>query len=499
MTLDLPYNLSLPLAVENETNSTNDGGLKLDNDLGIPGALVGIILPHVICTLFVLLRVCSRLACLKKWFVDDTLMVIAWIWSTAVCTVYGLAVQAPGIRDARITTESSIVPYLLRTYLGLIFYQLCLCFTKLSIAAFYLRMLSSKPAMRWLSWATIVLVVGFGVPLLFMSLLQCYPTKGRVLGRPMGCLDFTELLVFSSCMHTATDAWLIILIVPTISRLDLPTRQKVALTIILSLGIFVIAASMIRLQLSLHKDFRPTTGVQGSNTMAFFIMTVLECDTAIICASAPMIRPIISKMWPPSPKEQPRIRQQDRSFNLTTVVSYHGYPWTEPNTPLVRSRNGSLANMRVSMPRPPIPAFNSSHRTPTSLSLKSMVSARLPRSRGLTMTGPDTTPILDKACNEAESRRTSVGFEGYEDQYLGYGEKKKSKFKGSPIKVIGSSKEWSSSQESFMSPKDPASPRTLGSNPRPSGDTSNDEERHHDIGGSIAQSLRDIDKPELDR
>jgi hypothetical protein len=415
-------------------------------------------------------------------------MIIAWVWSTAVCAVYIMAIEVPGIRDANITAESPITPYLLRTYLGLIFYQFCLCFAKLSIATFYLRMLSSKPAMRWLSWATIALVIGFGIPLLIMSVFQCYPTDGYVLDRPMSCLSFTELLVFSSCVHTATDIWLIIMIVPTISRLDLPIRQKIALTIILSLGIFVVAASMIRLQLSLHKDFKPTTGMQGSNTLAFFVMTVLECDTAIICASAPMIRPILSKMWRwPWPKFtlDPPHGETVHSYNLTTVVSYHGYPWTEPSTPIIRSRNGSLANMRVGMPRPPMPTFNSSHRTPTTLSLKSMMSV-LPRSRGMTMTGSDTKPILGNSESIAEFRRDSVGFEGYEDQYFGYGEGRKNKFKGPPINTVCSSKQWTSSQESFMGPHDPASPRTLSPNSGLSGDTV-----AASIGGGNDESLED--------
>lgn len=426
-------------------------------------------------------------------------MIMAWLWSTAVCVVYSMAIEVPGVRDANIVAESPIAPYLLRTYLGLIFYQLCLCFAKLSIATFYLRMLSSKPAMRWLSWATIALVIGFGIPLLIMSTFQCYPTDGYVLGRPMSCLSFTKLLVFSSCVHTATDIWLIIIIIPTISKLDIAIRQRIALTIVLSLGVFVVAASMIRLQLSLHKDFRPTTGRQGSNTLAFFVMTVLECDTAIICASAPMIRPILSKMWQrpwPTFTLDPPHRETVHSYNLTTVVSYHGYPWTEPSTPLVRSRNGSLANMRAGLPRPPMPTFNASYRTPTTLSLKSMMSV-LPRSRGMTMTGADTKPILGNSeGSTAEFRRDSVGFEGYEDQYFGYGEGRRTKFKGAPIKTVCSSAQWSSSQESFMGPNDPASPRTLSPNSGLSGDTVAASSRDESLGESSGDGNLPSERPE---
>ncbi|KAI1338795.1 hypothetical protein F5Y15DRAFT_98152 [Xylariaceae sp. FL0016] len=440
----------------------------------IPGLLAGILIPHLICTVFIGLRVVSRLACLRQWFLDDTLIVAAWTWSTGVCVVYSLAAEVPAIRDANITAESPVAPYLLRTYLGLIFYQLCLCLTKLSILTFYMRMLSSRASLSWLSFSTTVFVVAYGIPLLFMSIFQCYPIEGQVFGHPMKCLGFSELLIASACLHTVTDAWLIILIVPVISRLDLPLRQKVALSVVLSLSIFVIAASLIRLQLSLHRDFRPTFGVQGPNTMAFFVMTVLECDIALICASAPTLRPLISRLWPRVMHEPVVEENYTTSFNLTTVVSYHGYPWTEPNTPMrsrtgsaantpmrsrAGSRAGSLANMRVPLPRPPMPALTYAHRTPTSSSLKSMMS-RLPRTRGATES--EMRPMLDNESDDVDWRRNSVGFEGYEDQYLGYGEKR-SKFKGAPIKTVGTTRQWSNSQESFMAATDPASPRTLNS------------------------------------
>lgn len=393
MVLDLPHNLTGPLSMEDfDRGDGTQGGLSFSDDTGIPGISAGILVPHIVCTMLVVLRVCSRRICLRKWFLDDTLIIVAWFWSTAVCVVYMMAVQVPRFRDANITPFSPITPYLTRTYLGLIFYQLSLCFTKLSIGFFYLRMFNSRPAMRTVSWLTIALTFIFSVPLTFMSIFQCYPDKGQVLGHDMACISFTELLVFSSCAHTASDAWIMVMMIPTIQRLELPLRQKAALSVFLSLGIFVIAASMIRLQLSLHKDFRPTMGMQGSNTMAFFVVTVLECDMAIVCATAPMIRPILAKMKPHilSPRYQPLPRPMGGSFNLTTVVSYHGYPWTEQ---MERHRAGSLANMRVGGVKIPAPVLlTTSHRTPSSLSLKTM----LPSRRG-GMTGPDTQPILSKS------------------------------------------------------------------------------------------------------
>lgn len=474
----------------------------------IPGILAGLLIPHIICTIFIVARIWSRVYVLRKWFVDDTLMIAAWVFSTAVCAVYSIATLTPNIRDAVVISsdshsgggpvvspdDSSIRTYMMRTYLGLIFYQLCLCLTKLSILAFYLRMFSSRPLERRLAQATAVFVLLYGVPLLFMSIFQCHPSPGHFFDKPMTCFSFVPLLIASASLHAGTDAWLVILVIPCIVRLDLPPRQKAALAVVLSLSVFVVAASMTRLQLSLHANYRPSgAGVQVSNTLAFFVMTILECDLAIICASAPTLRPVLARLWPRlgmgefQHQHQPRRRrrrqaisdgdnEEDGSVNLT-VVSYHGYPWTQPQTPAAgRSKSGSITDMAanspaadMAMPVPPVPAFM--QRTPTTLSLRSFMSSITPRSRGATVAegnGPkaEDRVVLLRGGGDAEeselgeTRRSSVGFEGYHDQYLGYGEEKRRSKTLRNSLVLKS--QWGDSQESFvMGMNDPASPSRL--------------------------------------
>ncbi|KAK1764400.1 hypothetical protein QBC33DRAFT_198131 [Phialemonium atrogriseum] len=497
----------------------------------IPGILAGLLIPHFVCTVFVVARVWSRLFLLRKWFLDDTLIVAAWVFSTAVCAVYSVATLTPNIHDTVVLSsdimgggpadypdDSPIGSYMLRTYLGLIFYQLCLCLTKLSILAFYLRMFSSRPVERRLAQGTVVLVLLYGAPLLVMSILQCHPSPGLFFGHPVGkCFSFVPLLIASASLHAATDAWLVIMVAPCIARLDLPPRQKAALAAVLSLSVLVVAASMTRLQLSLHSNYRPSgAGVQVANTLAFFVMTVLECDVALMCACAPTLRPVLARLWPRlgmddhsqypqyhhhRRRQQRRRRRsgrrgetadgdEDGSVNLTEV-SYHGYPWTQPHTTGgaagglgIRSKNRSNSApdldagvdvTDMAMPTPPVPAFM--QRTPTTLSLRSFMSSIAPRSRGggggATVSGArdageDRAVLLkggeggdDDEGGGAAERRSSVGFEGYHDQYLGYGEERR---RSRPLRkslVIGAGP-WGDSQESFvMGMNDPASPTRM--------------------------------------
>ncbi|KAL2760037.1 hypothetical protein ACRALDRAFT_1073928 [Sodiomyces alcalophilus JCM 7366] len=452
----------------NSTSSPGNQAAKDDVvDTGLPLALLGLVLPHGVCALFILGRLYARVVLLRKWFLDDTLIVLSFLFSTAVCVIYSVASKRPDILHAdEEALQSSlgpgnqwaVHPYILRTYLGLIFYQVCLCLNKLSILSFYLRMFNSRPKERILVLCTIAFVIAFGLPMLFMSIFQCHPTAGRFFGRPMYCFKFADLLISSATFHALTDTWLLLIIVPVISGLDIPAKQKIVLSVVLNLGIFVITAGVVRLMLSLRENFRPDL-VGVTTTLGFFIMTILECDLAIICASAPTLRPLFARVFPWIMRD-PRRRSMRPGFvpgvaltsparRLTTRRSpnsnknkddsgkSNGRDWTEPvrmtttttmntSSPLVHSRNASNGSRFSKLTRKgggggggeagglatPAPVLGSSStRTKTSshkrtattapLSLRSMASVigvggSGSRSREHTRTG-DGRPILDNS------------------------------------------------------------------------------------------------------
>ncbi|KDN64592.1 putative integral membrane protein [Colletotrichum sublineola] len=361
--------------------------LKEIKDAGVPFYMAGIFVPHAVCTLFVFSRIVCRIWIIRKWFLDDTLIFLSWLFSTALCVVYAITAQTPSLLGAPSDGASSVLdanPYIMRTYLGLIYYQLCLCLTKLSILTFYLRVFACRPRERFLARAAIVFVFLYSAPMLLMSFLQCHPGPGLFFGQPMMCFEFPDLLISSASLHSATDAWLIIMVIPCVTRLDIPHRQKVALGVVMSLGIFVIVASMVRLQLSLHLQYRPNSAAIR-NTLGFFVMTVLECDIALICASAPTLRPLVANLfsrWMSSAQRRRSLEAPTtQSFDLTSLT-YNGYPWAGPGSPAAQSsRNGSVRSHpgKPRMPAPPGRVLSMTHRAPTTLSLGNMIIGTAPR------------------------------------------------------------------------------------------------------------------------
>ncbi|WYZ35764.1 hypothetical protein EsH8_X_000411 [Colletotrichum jinshuiense] len=395
--------------------------LKEINDANVPIYMTGILVPHAICTIVIIARIVSRIWVLRKWFIDDTFILLAWLFSSALCVVYGISATTPALLGApsdAASLQKDANPYIMRTYLGLIYYQLCLCLTKLSILAFYLRIFASRPRERRLARATVAFVLLYSLPMMLMSFLQCHPVPGQFFGRPMVCFGFPDLLISSASLHSATDAWLIAMVVPCVAALDVPRRQRVALALVLGLGVFVVAASMVRLQLSLHLHYRPAAaGVTG--TLAFFVMTVLECDIALICASAPALRTLLARLIPAAGaahtgkrKSLEEVAAAGESFDLTSLT-YHGYPWaTHPSTPFARSRNPSVASHlnRLRTPAPPVPALTAPRRAPpvppTAMGFGfggRIIAGTAPR-RPKRPPTPDAWPILDDAW---DAKRTS--------------------------------------------------------------------------------------------
>ncbi|KAK4039070.1 hypothetical protein C8A01DRAFT_47403 [Parachaetomium inaequale] len=496
------FNLSYPLAAD---NSTPAAGLNGGDETLLPGALFGLLVPHIVCTLFILARTYSRLFLLRKWFFDDTLIFLAWAFATTVCVIYSITTQSRSRTPLLPSeTDTSTLP----TYTALLLYQLSLLLTKLSTLAFYNRIFSSssssprshggggRPRLeQHLTRLTTLLVLVYAIPLLTLTILQCRPTQEQT--QTQCVVAFKPLLITSTALHAATDAWLILLVIPCVWRLrDVTPRQRVVLGGVLSLGVFVVVVGVVRLRvaLGLLHDTQATTTGSGTGSgngdgagvtgaVAFFVMNVLELDVAVICTSAPTLRPVLARVWPRlgmgmgEPGGRGDGGGGEGSVDLTSVVSYHGYPWTRNGsvvvgTPKGGSKGGSVMDVPpVPLPPPP-PLVVAMHRTPTTLSLRSFVSGMAPRSRGR-LEGEDRTGLLGEedqgADGMASRRRSSVRLEAYYEQFVEQDDLEKRRSRCAARAEARYSRgsqcysgRWGDSQESFvLGMNDPQSPKRL--------------------------------------
>ena len=108
---------------------------------------------------------------------------------------------------------------------------------KLSLLFFYLRL----SHLRWFKscvYASMFLVVGYNIALVFPLIFACTPFRRNwdVTITEGSCIDRTPLYMATAVLNMATDILLLVLPVPMVVRLQMPRAQKLGLICIFGVG-----------------------------------------------------------------------------------------------------------------------------------------------------------------------------------------------------------------------------------------------------------------------
>jgi len=116
-----------------------------------------------------------------------------------------------------------------------VFYGLSFMCTKLSILFFYLR-LSPYQSFRISVWIVAAVIVIYSLLGSFAFLYNCRPIAKHwdKTIRGGSCIGVTKILMTHNILNLATDVAMLVLPVVLVNKLQLPTKQKVAVA-----GIFM--------------------------------------------------------------------------------------------------------------------------------------------------------------------------------------------------------------------------------------------------------------------
>ncbi|XXH05604.1 target of Sbf [Hypoxylon texense] len=293
--------------------------LELAGPSEVPDVLAGVIIPIVFASLVVIGRLYSRLLLKNQWW-DDAFILVAWLFAVAVVAIVGVETRF-GLGHMFSNIPLRLRPVGIRlSYATISCYQVSLVLTKISILFFYLRILK-LPYQRVLVLATAAAVALYGAVFFLLTFFLCNPVENRYefdirVGR---CLRYYPVMTASAALHTATDLWLIALVLPHVLKMHLPTRQKVALAFVLTLGIFVACASLTRMAVAW--EFLNPKYAQW-DSFSFAIWTTLESSLGLVCASVPMLKPLVRQLMGRKPSSKPdtlrnvpRTKGQDRRID----------------------------------------------------------------------------------------------------------------------------------------------------------------------------------------
>ncbi|KAM3074351.1 hypothetical protein ACMFMG_002840 [Clarireedia jacksonii] len=242
--------------------------------------------------------VCARLATryfMQKFGSDDYLIIPALVLALAMAVTYNKeAANGFGLHTKQVNKHHKIEA-LKWFFVAQLLYKIATCLTKLSILAFYLRLFPTK-SFKIATYIVGAVCVAYAFAAVCETIWSCNPiAKSWDKSLPGKCIPIGNVWYSTSVLSIATDMAIIILPIYQIRRLQLPMSQKVGLCLLFSLGLFVVACTIVRMA---------TVGpaVSAKDTMYYQATsnswTFLETNIGIICACLPVLKAPIIKFFP---------------------------------------------------------------------------------------------------------------------------------------------------------------------------------------------------------
>ncbi|KAH0015710.1 hypothetical protein KCU78_g8094, partial [Aureobasidium melanogenum] len=159
-------------------------------------------------------------------------------------------------------------------------------YKRLTLGSFHNKMI------KYLFWFTSISYV----VVWFVLIFGCFPTQMNWQVTPMPpwkCAFRPQNFLAVAIPNILTDAAILMVPIPMLWQLKMPLKKKIVIAIVLSSGMFVIAAAIIRVVLSL--DAAPSAAnINGWGVRETFI--------GIFTINVPILRPLFSKaFWLPGP------------------------------------------------------------------------------------------------------------------------------------------------------------------------------------------------------
>ncbi|KAK3395301.1 hypothetical protein B0H63DRAFT_408742 [Podospora didyma] len=246
-------------------------------------------------SLVIAMRCYARISLLRFFGLDDGVMLAAQVLNLAATAVVGLEAHFGLGRHAWTMPEENYIPYMKSFYFSIIFYNLGMCLTKISILLQFRRIFSAV-TMQTATLYGLYFLIAWGITLSCLLPLVCYPVRAfwdtSVSGR---CLDQSAIWYVMAGVNLVSDFALVTMPLPAISSLKLPKQQKILLFFVFTIGIFPCAVSIYRIKTLRVAAVSQDPTWDNVNAATF---SVLELSIGVIAACLPTLRPIIITYMP---------------------------------------------------------------------------------------------------------------------------------------------------------------------------------------------------------
>ncbi|KAL4926366.1 uncharacterized protein BDV17DRAFT_299756 [Aspergillus undulatus] len=249
----------------------------------------------------VLLRCYVRIFVLRKFYVEDGIMVAAMICSGAVLACFvGESHHGLGQYMQAIFANNDFGPLLKWMWPHAIMVVLGISLVKISIGFFLLRFTNQKKLLKPIILGSLIFLVLFTIACILTLVLQCIPVPAAwdfALREQEGtkCYStatYLKIGKFNSSINIITDFIYATLPVFMFYDIQVNRRTKASLMGILSLGYFACAAAIVKAVLQSRVYDEP----EAYRNADYHIWNSVELNVGIIAASFPSIKPLVKSI-----------------------------------------------------------------------------------------------------------------------------------------------------------------------------------------------------------
>lgn len=255
-------------------------------------------LEFAIATVFLGQRMYTNAVILRKFLIDDYLILFAWVLSIAAqsCLLNAYSRKLLGVHAWEMPIDSNTQANLLVMCTTLTYIPTTIL-SKLTLCFFYYR-LSPSLWYQYSVYFTGFLCSASLVGIWFSVLFACKPiAAGWDVRMSVGatCINRPPIYITQAAFGCITDVMLLVLPIPTVIGLQMSTRQKLGLVGLFAIGSITLITSIVRLVLLLPSLSNPD---QSWSLAEGCLWVIIEANLLIMCGSLPTLRVFLKNVAP---------------------------------------------------------------------------------------------------------------------------------------------------------------------------------------------------------
>ncbi|KAF2665236.1 hypothetical protein BT63DRAFT_87991 [Microthyrium microscopicum] len=322
---DIPISVILSFPPPNYTNPVTRGPAILY----VNGVLL------VICTIFVLLRFYSRTFIKRSLGWDDLSLLLGYIFAVGLAANVMLANNVyywnRHIWDIPLTSVHSLGKTAMAAK---VLFTVAVTFIRMALLLFYYRLVKNT-GMNWFKWvihSAMAFNIAIFIAFTLLSIFQCQPIAAYwTLGESDKCLNEGRVTLGSGVINCIADLLTTLLPIPMVMRLNMPMGSRIGVSFLLSLGLTVTVAGVIRT----YFIWKALIGTYDETWYSYplWISAAVEVELGVITASIPPLRALVAFYYPSLRNPLSALSDRFDSFRsrgTANTTSGHSTNVTEP-------------------------------------------------------------------------------------------------------------------------------------------------------------------------